>query len=117
LLCRESSHYYSVTQSTVYSLFFDCETWSVTFREEHRVSVFENTVLRNIVGPKRDEVTGEYRRLRNEELNNLHSSPNIVRVTKSRKIRWARHVALLGRGDVERGFWCETWRKHTIWKT
>jgi hypothetical protein len=60
--------------------------------------VFENRVLRRIFGPKRDEVTGERRKLRNEELNNLYSSPNIVRVTKSRKMRWAGYVARMGEG-------------------
>jgi hypothetical protein len=58
--------------------------------------VFENRVLRRIFGPKRDEVTGEWRRLHNEELNDLYSSPNIIRVIKSRRIRWAGHVARMG---------------------
>jgi hypothetical protein len=88
LLCRESSHDYSIIKSTVYSL-FECETWSVTFREEHRVRVFENRVVRKMCRPKREEVRGEYRRLHNVELNGPYSSPNIARVTKSRKIRWA----------------------------
>ena len=61
---------------------YGCETWSVTLREGHRLRVFENRVLRIISGPKRDEVTGEWRKLHNEELNDLHSSPNIVRVIK-----------------------------------
>jgi len=69
------------------------ETWSLILREERRLRVFENRVLRRIFGPKRDVVTGEWRRLHNEELNNLHSSPNIVRVIKSRRMRWAGHVA------------------------
>jgi len=60
--------------------------------------VFENRVLRRIFGPKRDEVTGEWRKLHNEELNNLYSSPNIVRVIKSRRMRWAEHVARMGEG-------------------
>ena len=67
--------------------------WSLTLREEHRLRVFENRVLRRIFGPKRDGVTGEWRKLHNEELNDLYSSPNIVRVIKSRRIRWAWHVA------------------------
>jgi len=64
---------------------YGCETWSLTLREEHRLRVFENRVLRRIFGPKRDEVTGEWRKLHNEELNNLYSSPNIVRVIKKIK--------------------------------
>jgi hypothetical protein len=64
--------------------------------------VFENTVLRRIFGPRRDEVTGEWRRLHNEELNDLYSSSNIVRVIKSRRMRWAGHVARMGE---ERGMY------------
>jgi len=75
---------------------FACETWSLTLREEHRVRVFEHRVLRGIFGPKRYEVTGEWRKLHNEELNGLYCSPNIVWVIKLRKIRWARHVAGMG---------------------
>jgi hypothetical protein len=59
---------------------YGCEPWSLTLRQERRLRVFENRVLRRIFGPKRDEVTGKWRKLQNEELNNLHSSPNIVRV-------------------------------------
>jgi hypothetical protein len=73
-----------------------CETWSLTLREEQRLRVFENRVLRRILGPKRDEATGEWRRLHNEELNDLYSSPNINRVIKSRRMRWVWHVARLG---------------------
>jgi len=69
------------------------ETWSLTLREERRLRVFENRVLRRIFGTKRDEVTGEWRKLYNEELNDPYSSPNIVRVTKSRRMRWAGNVA------------------------
>jgi hypothetical protein len=73
-------------------------------QEERRLRVFENKVLRRIFGPRRDEVTGDWRRLHNEEINVLYSSPNIVRVIKSRRMRWAGHVARMGeeRG-VERG--------------
>jgi hypothetical protein len=73
-----------------------CETWSLTLREECRLRVFENRVLRMIFGPKRDEVTGEWRRLHKEELYALCSSPDIIRVIKSRRLRWAEHVACMG---------------------
>ena len=73
--------------------------------EERRLRVFEDMVLRRIFGPKRDKVTGEWRKLRNEELNDLYSSPNIVRVIKSRRMRWAGHVAHMGREEVYTGFW------------
>jgi hypothetical protein len=65
-------------------------------RKERRLRVFENRVLRRVFGPKRDEVTGEWRKLHNEELNDLYSLPNIVRVVKSRRMRWAGHVARMG---------------------
>jgi hypothetical protein len=70
-----------------------CETWSLTLREEQRLRVFENRVLRGIFGTKRDEVTGGWRRLHNEELYNLYSSPSTIRMIKSRRMRWAGHVA------------------------
>ena len=72
------------------------ETWSLPLREERRLRVFENRVLRRIFGPKRDEVTGERRKLHNEELNHLDSSPNIVLVIRSRIMTWAGHVARMG---------------------
>jgi hypothetical protein len=72
------------------------ESWSLTLREECRLRVFENKVLRRIFGPKRDEVTGEWRRLHNKELYVLYSSPIIIRVMKSRRLRWAGHVACMG---------------------
>jgi hypothetical protein len=75
---------------------YGCETWSLTIREEHRLRVFENRVLRRIFGPKRDEVTGEWRKLHSEELHNLYSSSDIIRQVKSRRMRWAVHVAHMG---------------------
>ena len=66
---------------------YGCVTWSLTLREERRLRVFENRVLRRVFGPKRDEVTGEWRKLHNEELNDMYCSPNIVRVIKSGKLR------------------------------
>jgi hypothetical protein len=82
---------------------YGCESWSLTLREECRLRVFENCVLRRIFGHKRDEVTGEWRRLHNKELYPLYSSPNIIRVIKSRRLRWAGHVARMGRGEVHTG--------------
>jgi hypothetical protein len=74
---------------------YGCETWSLIFREEHRLRVFENRVLRWIFGPKRDEVTGEWRKMHNEELRDLYSSASVIRIIKSRRMRWAGHVARL----------------------
>ena len=74
---------------------YECETWSLTLREERKLRVFENMVLRRIFGTRRNEVTGEWRRLHNE-LNDLYSSPNIVWVINSRRMRWAGHVVLMG---------------------
>jgi len=79
---------------------YGCETWSLTLREERKLRVFENMVLRRIFGPRRDEVRGEWRRLHNEELNDLYCSPNNLRVIKWRRMRWAEHVA---RMSEERG--------------
>jgi hypothetical protein len=76
---------------------YGCETWSITLREEHRLRSFEKRVLRKIFGPKRQE-DGSWRKLHNDELHNLYSSPNIVRVIKSRRMRWAGHVARIGEG-------------------
>jgi hypothetical protein len=75
---------------------YGCETWSLTLQEEHRLRVFENRVLRRIFGLKRDEVTGEWRKLHNEELHDLYSSPSIIIIIKSRRMRWEGHVARMG---------------------
>jgi hypothetical protein len=75
---------------------YGCETWSLTIREEDRLRVFENRVLRRIFGPKRDEVTGEWRKLLNKELHDLYSSPSIIRKIKPRRMRWAGHVTRMG---------------------
>jgi hypothetical protein len=72
------------------------ETWSLKLREEHRLRVFENRVLRRIFGPKRDEVIGGWRKLHNEELHGLYSSSSIIRVIKARRMRWTGHVARVG---------------------
>jgi len=77
--------------------------------------VFENRVLRRIFGPKRDDVTGEWRKLHNEELNELYCSPNIVRVIKSRKMSWAGHVARMGMGEAYTWFWWGYLGKRDHW--
>jgi hypothetical protein len=74
-------------------------------RGEGRLRVFKNRALRRIFGPKRNKVTGEWRKLHKEELNHLYSSPNIVRVIKSRRMRWAGRIARMGRGEAYTGFW------------
>jgi hypothetical protein len=76
---------------------YGCKTWFLTLREERRLRVFENRVLRRILGPKRDEVTGEWRKSYRGELHSLYSSPDIRQI-KSRRMRWARHVARMGEG-------------------
>jgi hypothetical protein len=77
---------------------YGSETCSLTLREEHRLREFENTVLRRIFESRRDEVTGGWKKLHSEELHNLHSSPNAIRVWKSRRIGWEGYIARLGEG-------------------
>ena len=83
---------------------YGCATWSLTLRKERRLRVFENRVLRRVFGPKRDEVTGEWRKLHNDELRDLYSLPNIVRVVKSGRMRWVGHVARMGEETCAQGF-------------
>jgi len=86
---------------------YGCETWSLKLRDERRMRVSRNRVLRRIFGPKRYELTGEWRKLHNEELNDLYSLRNIVRVIKSRRMRWAGHVARMVERSIQ-GFDGET---------
>jgi hypothetical protein len=95
---------------------YECETWSLTLREEHRLRVFENRVLRGVSGPKRDEITGEWRKLHDEELRILYSSPNIIRQIRSRRLRWAGHMARMGEECVQ-GFDGKARRKENTQKT
>jgi hypothetical protein len=81
---------------------FGCETWSLTLREEHRLRVFENRVLSRIFGWKGDEVTGEWKKLHNEELCDLYSSPSVIRMIKSTRMRWAEHVARMEKRNAYR---------------
>jgi hypothetical protein len=78
-------------------LLYGCETCSLTVREKHKLRMIENGVLRRIFGPKRDGVTGGWRKLHNDELHNLYSSPSLIRIIKSRRMRWVGHVARMGR--------------------
>jgi hypothetical protein len=93
-----SRHIKIKTQRTanVPVVLYGCETWSVTLREELGLSVFENRVLRRTFGTKRGEVSGEWRKLHNEELNDLCCSPIIIWLIRSRRMRWAGHVARMG---------------------
>jgi hypothetical protein len=77
-------------------ILYGCEIWSLTLREGHRLRVFENDLLRRLFGPKRDEVTGGCRNLHNKELRELYSSQSIIRIIKSRRMRWVGHVARMG---------------------
>jgi len=80
---------------------YGCETWSLTLREERRLGMFQNMVLRRIFGPKRDEVTGKGRKLHTDELYDLYWSPNIVRMIKSRRMRWVGHVEGMGKRCIQ----------------
>ena len=84
---------------------YGCETWSRTLREERMLRVFEKGVMRRIFGPRRHEVTGQWRKLYNVDLNDLFTSSHAVRVIKSRRMIWAGHVARRGIGTACLGFW------------
>jgi len=94
---------------------YGCETYSLTMWEERKLRVFENRVLRRIFGPRRDDVTGEWRRLHNEELNDLYTLPNFMREIKSRRMRWAGHVTRIGEKRRCIGFWWGNRRERDHW--
>jgi hypothetical protein len=87
---------------------YGCETWYLTLRDEHELRVFENRVLRRIFGPKRDEVTGEWRKMHNKELHDFYSSSSIIRIIKSRRMRWAGHIARMERRGTHIDYWWES---------
>jgi hypothetical protein len=82
-----------------------CKTWSLTLREELRLRLLENRVLRKIFGSERYKVRRDWRRLNKEEFYDLYFSPNVIRTSKSRRMRWDEHVARMGAGEVRIGFW------------
>jgi hypothetical protein len=90
---------------------YGCETWSLTLREDHRLGVFENRVLRRIFGPKREEVAEEWRKLHNEELHDLYSSPSIIRIIKARRMRWAGMYHEWDKRGTRIGWWWEGQRE------
>jgi len=94
---------------------YGCETWPLTMREKRKLRVFESMVLRRIFGPRRDEVTGEWRRFHNEEINDVYSSPKIMRVIKSRRMRWAGNVARMGEDKGCIGSWWGNRREGNHW--
>jgi hypothetical protein len=86
---RNNLFYYISVQIILPAVLYGCETWSLGLREEHKLRVSENRVLRGVFGPKRKEVAGGWRRLHNGELHNLYTSQNIITMMKSRRMRWA----------------------------
>jgi hypothetical protein len=90
---------------------YGCESLSLKLKQEHRLRVFDNRVLRRIVGLKRDEMTGGSRKLHNEELNNFYSSTSIIRMLKPRRIMWAGHVARMGRTGMHTVYWWKSQNK------
>jgi hypothetical protein len=95
-------------------ILYGCETWSLTLREDHRLGVFENRVLRRIFGPKRDEVTGEWRKLHSEELHNLYSYPDIIRQVKANEVGGT--CGTHGRGENCTRFWWESPKERDHWE-
>jgi hypothetical protein len=93
LACFRKINDYNVQNYNLPEVLYGCEILSLTLREEHTLKVFENRMLRRLFGPKRDEVTGGWSKLHNEELRDLYPSPSISRIIKSRRIRWAGHAA------------------------
>jgi hypothetical protein len=89
-----------IYETIILAVVYECESWSLTFREERWLRVFESRLLRRIFGPKTDEIKGEWRRLQDGKLNNMYSSPNTFRVIKSRRMRLAEHVARMGEMKV-----------------
>ena len=104
-----------IYRTIILPFLYGCETWSLTLREERRLRLFENRVLRRIFGLKREEVTGVWMKLHNEEFRDLYCSPSIVQVIKSRRMRWAGHVARMGEGRGCTGFWWENPREGDHW--
>jgi hypothetical protein len=107
--------FYWVLSSVPIEVDFSVYEWS-SLREEHRLTVFENRVLRRIFEPKTDEVTGGWRKLHNEAFHSLYSSPSIIRMIKSRRMRWARHVARMGRRGMHIGYWWESQKGRAYWE-
>ena len=104
-----------IYRTVILPVLYGCEIWSLTLREERKLRVFENMVLKRIFEPRRDEVTGEWRILNKDELNDLYSSPNIVRVIKWRRMRWAEHVARMGEEKGCIGSWWGNRREGGHW--
>jgi hypothetical protein len=95
---------------------YRCETWSLILREEHRLKVFEDSVLRKMFGPERNKVTGGSRKLHDEEFHNFYSSRSKIRMIKSRKMRRTGHVARTGRRGMHVGYWLEHQMKRDDWE-
>jgi hypothetical protein len=113
VFCYRRNLLFNVAVVILPVVLYGYETWSLTLREEHSLRVSENRVLRRIFGPKCDEVTGQWRKLHSGELHNLYSSPDIIRQIKSRRMRWAGHVARMGEVRKVQGFGGKAQRKET----